>query len=145
MQYFGASFLAPLVLPEATSDKIAAFVPAAPAGQFAVSHWTQVEFASLIAREVRMGGLDARPGAVVDARFQTMVEESFDILLPSAADFALARQYLGRYETGLRAGDALHLAIAGNHGAATIYSLDRTLLKAAARLGLPASMGIEAD
>jgi predicted nucleic acid-binding protein len=145
MLYFGASFLAPLVLPEATSDKVAAFVRSAPASQFAVSRWTQVEFSSLIAREVRMGGLDPRAGALADARFQAMVEDSFAVLLPSAADFALARQYLGRYEAGLRAGDALHLAIAGNHRAAAIYSLDRTLLKAAALLGLPASMGIDAD
>lgn len=34
MPYLGASFLAALVLPEATSDKIAAFVGAAPAAKF---------------------------------------------------------------------------------------------------------------
>ncbi len=60
MLYFDTSFLAPLILPEATSDSISAFVRALPASQFTISHWTRVEFSSLIAREVRMGGLDAQ-------------------------------------------------------------------------------------
>ena len=69
MLYFDTSFLAPLILPEPTSDKIAVFVRRLPAEEFTVSHWTRVEFSSLIAREVRMGGLDVRAAARADARF----------------------------------------------------------------------------
>jgi uncharacterized protein len=140
--YFDTSFLAPLICPEATSDQIAAFVRRLPAEEFAVSHWTRVEFSSLIGREVRMGSLDAQAAARADARFEAMVDESFTILLPTADDFGLAKRYLGRFETGLRAGDALHLAVANNHRAAVIYSLDKTLLKAGKILDLPVSMGI---
>jgi hypothetical protein len=53
--YFDTSFLVPLVLPEATSDSVAAFVHRLSAEQLTVTHWTKVEFSSLIAREVRMG------------------------------------------------------------------------------------------
>ena len=122
MLYFDTSFLAPLILPEATSDQIAAFLSRLPAGELTVSHWTMVELASLIAREVRMGGLNSRAAERADARFEAMVDASFSVLLPSADDFALAKRYLGRFESGLRAGDALHLAIATNHHAAAIYS-----------------------
>ena len=59
MRYFDTSFLVPLILPEATSTRIADFFEALPADDLATSHWTRVEFASLLAREVRMGGLDA--------------------------------------------------------------------------------------
>jgi uncharacterized protein len=142
--YFDTSFVIPLVLPEPTSDRIAAFVRELPAVQFTVSHWTRVEFSSLIAREVRMGGLDVRAAAQADARFEAMIDESFAILLPKAEDFALAKQFLSRFETGLRAGDALHLAIAKNHQAGMIYSLDRALLKAGQVLDLPVSLGIAA-
>jgi len=38
-----------------------------------------------------------------------MLDESFAVLLPNADDFGLAKRYLGQFETGLRAGDALHL------------------------------------
>jgi predicted nucleic acid-binding protein len=116
----------------------------APAEQLAVSHWTRVEFSSLIAREVRMGGLDGRKAAQAGARFEAMLNGSFSILLPNTDDFTLARQYLGKFETGLRAGDALHLAIARNHHASAIYSLDKALLKAGNFLDLPVSMGIRA-
>lgn len=142
MLYFDTSFLAPLIFPEATSDRIAAFVRRLPAAELAVSHWTRVEFSSLIAREVRMGGLDIQAATRADARFKAMVDESFSVLLPNANDFGLAKRYLGRFETGLRAGDALHLAVANNHRATVIYSLDKALLHAGKILDLPVSAGI---
>ena len=89
-----------------------------------------------------MGELDVRAAIRADDRFEAMVEESFSVILPSADDFRLAKQYLGQFETGLRAGDALHLAIARNHRAAVIYSLDKTMLKAGRILDLPVRMGI---
>lgn len=142
MLYFDTSFLAPLVLPESTSDRIAAFVRRLPVEELTVSHWTRVEFSSLIARDVRMSVLDAAAGARADARFEAMVDASFAVLLPNAEDFGLAKRYLGKFNTGLRAGDALHLAIAGNRQAAAIYSLDKGLLMAGRLLDLPVSMGI---
>ena len=89
-----------------------------------------------------MGSLDAQTAARANARFEAMVDESFSVILPTADDFGLAKRYLGRFETGSRAGDALHLAVANNHRAAVIYSLDETLLKAGKILDLPVSPGI---
>lgn len=77
MLYFDTSFLVPLILPEATSDSIAAFDRGLSTEQLTVSHWTRVEFSSPIAREVRMGGLDVQTAARADARFEAMVGESF--------------------------------------------------------------------
>ena len=142
MLYFDTSFLAPLVLPESTSEKIAAFVRRLPVEELTVSHWTRVEFSSLIARDVRMSVLDAAAGARADARFEAMVEASFAVLLPNADVFGLAKRHLGKFNTGLRAGDALHLAIAGNRQAEAFYSLDKGPLMAGRLLDLPVSMGI---
>ncbi|MBF0093332.1 MAG: type II toxin-antitoxin system VapC family toxin [Alphaproteobacteria bacterium] len=142
MHYFDTSFLVPLILPEATSDKITKFLVDLSAEDLAVSHWTRVEFSSLLAREVRMGGLSAEAAREADVRFEAMVEESFAVILPNGDDFNLAKEYLGNYESGLRAGDALHLAIAKNHRAEAIYSLDKTLLKAGKNIGIPVSLGI---
>ncbi len=144
MVYFDTSFLAPLLLEETTSSAIERFIAGLPVGTLAVSHWTQIEFASLLAREVRMGGLDPTTAREVGAEFEAIVAESFVVLLPSARDYTLARQYLGHHDSGLRAGDALHLAIAQNNHAEAIYSLDRTLLRAGPALGLPVSIGIHA-
>jgi len=142
MLYFDTSFLAPLILAERTSAAVERFMAALPSGELALGHWTRVEFASVLAREVRMGGLRAAAAREADAEFEAIVAESFVVWLPSAGDFDLARQYLGRHETGLSAGDALHLAIARNHRAEAIYSLDRQLLKAGKALGLPVQTGI---
>jgi predicted nucleic acid-binding protein len=142
--YFDTSFLAPLILQEATSAKIESFVTGLPPGTLAISQLARVEFSSLLAREVRMGGLDGKAARDADAQFEGIVRESFIVLLPGADDFNLAKQYLANYRTGLRAGDALHLAVAKNHNGQAIYSLDKTLLRAGKMLGLPVSMGISA-
>ncbi len=141
MHYFDTSFLAPLILQEATSSKVERFIAGLPAGELAVSHLTRIEFSSLLAREVRMGGLDGEAARSADAQFETMVRESFTVLLPNADDFDLAKAYLANHASGLRAADALHLAVAKNHRGETIYTLDKTLLKAAKLLGLPVSTG----
>ena len=141
MRYFDTSFLVPLILPEATSELIADFFQSLPTEDLAVSHWTRVEFASMLAREVRMGGLDPAAAHAASSRFETMLAESFAVLQPNPDDFDQARDWLGRFETGLRAGDALHLAIAGNRGADAIYSLDKLMIVAGKMLGLPASTG----
>ena len=61
---------------------------------------------------------------------------------PNRADFDRARVWLSSFETGLRAGDVLHLAIASNRGAETIYSLDKVMIAAGKALGVPTSAGI---
>jgi uncharacterized protein len=142
--YFDTSFLAPLILPEPTSAKITAFVRGLPVVELAVSHWTKIEFSSLLARKVRTRELDPEAAERADARFEIMAGDSFAVFLPDADDFALAKQYLGKFETGLRAGDALHLAIAANRHARAIYSLYRKLMTAGKILDLPVRMGIPA-
>jgi predicted nucleic acid-binding protein len=145
MLYFDTSFLAPLILEEPTSSAVERFIAQLPAGALAISHWTRVEFSSLLAREVRMGGLEQQIAREADAQFEVIVAESFVVLLPSADDFNLAKLYLGNHDTGLRAGDALHLAIAKNNRAEAVYSFDKTLLTAGRALGLPVSMGIQME
>jgi predicted nucleic acid-binding protein len=143
MRYFDTSFLAPLILEEATSTKTEAFFAKLPVGELYVSHWTRVEFASLIAREVRMGGLAEADALLAIAQFDELVTDSFQIVTPGIADYELAKAYIQHFATKLRAGDALHLAIASNHGAQTFYTLDEGLLNAAKLMKVRASRGIK--
>lgn len=145
MIYFDTSFLAPLFLPELRSAEVAAFVRKLQDANQSVSHWGRVEFCSVLARKVRTGELDAEGAKRADARFENMMGDLFAVILPTADDFTLAKRFLMQVETGLRAGDALHLAVAGNHGAKAIYSLDRAMIKAGKILGLPIGAGISAD
>lgn len=143
MLYFDTSFLAPLILEEATSEKIEACFAKLPVGQLYVSHWTRVEFASLIAREVRMGGLAENNALLAIGQFDELVSESFQVIVPSVADYEDAKVFIQHFATKLRAGDALHLAIASNNGAKMLYTLDEGLLNAAKLLKVHASRGIK--
>lgn len=142
MLYFDTSFLVPLFLREQTSTRIEHAFAELAGQDLAISHWTRVEFSSLLAREVRMGSLPAAVAFEVDKEFESVARASFSVLLPVMKDFDLAKDYLVHHRSALRAGDALHLAIARNHGSERIYSLDNTLLKAGRSLGLPMTRGL---
>jgi predicted nucleic acid-binding protein len=141
MRYFDTSFLMPVFIQEAFSARVEKVLKRPPVGEAAVSNWTRVEFSSALARQVRMDDLDRATAADIESDFDAMVNDTFVILSPNAGDFDLARTFLRRYDAGLRAGDALHLAIASNRSAETIYSLDRGLLRAGRLLGLPVDSG----
>ena len=142
MLYFDTSFLTPLMRGESTSAAVERFIMRLSTPERAISHWTRVEFASVLARDVRMRNLASAVALELEAKFDEMLSASFVVLLPSAADFDLAKAYIDNHETGLRTGDAMHLAIAHNHRCEAIYSLDKGLLKAGRQLGLPVSTGI---
>jgi predicted nucleic acid-binding protein len=142
MFYFDTSFLAPLILEESTSPAVERFLAKLPSEALAISHWTRVEFSSQLAREVRMGGMAPSLAQEADDQFEAIIAESFLVLTSTVDDYELAKRYLAAPGIGLRAGDALHLAIAHNHRAEAIYSFDKTLLAAGKTLGLPVSAGV---
>jgi predicted nucleic acid-binding protein len=142
MVYFDTSFLVPMIRAELTSIQVEEFLQRNRTSELAISLWTRVEFSSLIARDFRMGRLTRAAALYADSQFDMLVNESFAVLVPDADDFELAKQYVQNYGTGLRSPDALHLAIANNHGATSIYTLDQGLIRAGRRLRLPVRRGI---
>ena len=97
---------------------------------------------SLLAREVRTGGLVERDPLAAARPFEEMLAESYRIISLQTADYELARQFILRFPTALRAGDATHLALAKNHGATSLPTLDKGMLKAGELLKLPVTRGI---
>lgn len=115
-----------------------------PAGELFVSHWTGVGLASLIAREVRMGGLVGADALSAIAQFDELGADSLRVVTPSVSDYELAKAYVQHFASKLWAGDALHLAIASSNGAEMLCTLDEGLMRAAKLLNVPAGQGIEA-
>ncbi|MEK7435519.1 MAG: type II toxin-antitoxin system VapC family toxin [Pseudomonadota bacterium] len=145
MIYFDTSFLAPLILEEASSARVEAYIKRLPRTDLCVSHWVRVELASLLAREVRIGGLVEREALAAANQFEKMLADSYWIISPQAADYDLARQFILHFPTALRAGDAMHLALAKNHAATSVLTLDKGMLKAGKLLRLPVSHGIRVN
>ena len=71
--------------------------------------------------------------------FNKLVAESFTVLSVIGAQFRAAARFADQHALGLRAGDALHLAIASEHGI-TVHTLDQRLAEAGPALGVPAQL-----
>ena len=69
-------------------------------------------------------------------RFADMLNDSCEVWIPNPGDFERAVELLQNFESGLRAGDALHLAIVLNHEAECLYTLDSGLEDAAKALDI---------
>ncbi len=107
------------------------------------STWTKVEFTSLLSRKIREKKLTSEEARAAEAAFESTLLLSFELTNPSPLDFLTAQTFIRSHDSGLRAGDAMHLAIAHNRAADKILTLDQGLLKAGAKLGiLPVSPGI---
>lgn len=138
MIYLDTSFVTPLFRVEPSSTSVANFVARQAAGALAVSKWTCVEFASVVSRSVRMGGLSAETGHDLIEVFDATMVASFVMLVPNSNDYDLAQEYVAHFATQLRGPDAMHLAIAHNNGVEFVATLDDKMLAAAKKLKIPA-------
>lgn len=139
MLYVDTSVLVPLFVPEPESADIRNWFDKQTGEVLAISDWTLTEFASAMGIKVRDKGLKPDQAREAYVLLEKLATESLKVFTPKQADYALAADYLGQYGLGLRAGDALHLAIAENEGAKAIYSLDRQFVRAGRKLKLRAA------
>lgn len=104
----------------------------------ATALWTHTEFASATGIKLRLKGQSR--GSVVRARHAYEAAVSMAIQLDVIADDYLYAAELCRTSSArLRAGDALHLAVALRHNCQALASLDRDMNLAAQQLGLQAT------
>lgn len=124
---------------EPTSSRVEAFLNRELPGSIVVSRWARTEFASLLARNVRMKLQAEGDARTLMDHFDEDVGSSFYAYTPTAEDFDLATSLiLASPTSGLRGADALHLAAAKNQRF-SLYTLDQTLLRAAEAFGVDAS------
>lgn len=136
--YLDSSCLPPYFTPETGSARADAFFGSAHKGsRIALSHWTITEFHSAIAQKTRSGVLLADQQSTVLAAFAAFAASNLECWGVQSVDFTEASALLSHYRLGLRAGDALHLAIAKRQRA-TLVSLDAAQLDAAKHYRIPA-------
>ena len=98
------------------------------------SDWLMTEAAAALAQKRRMQILSAQEHARALSALRDQIAP-YSSLPVTRQDFRLAADFAGRPEAGLRAGDALHLAIAAAAGA-TLATLDKRQAEAGAALGV---------
>ncbi len=138
IRYLDTSVLIPLFLPEARSAAVRAWFRGLDMTDVLISTWTVTEFASALGGKVRAQTASVEAARRAHAAFQRLARRSLGQLVPTQRDFLDAAGFLERFDLGLRAGDALHVAITRNHQAEILVTLDRVLARAAESLGLRA-------
>lgn len=139
MIYLDTSVIVALCVRERASDHVeAALVSVGDA--LMISEWTRVEIVGAIGIKVRTRELKEPIARRALADYYEAVEPGLQIVTPSREDYILASDYLQTFASGLRSGDALHLAVAANRQVARLLTLDKRFIEATQRTGLPVQL-----
>lgn len=139
MRYVDTSLLVAALLNEKSTAMAQRWLGAQPAGELAISDWVVTEFSAALSMKLRTGELEPPQRNEVLAFFTRLTEASFHVLPVSPPVFQTAARFADQYASGLRAGGALHLAIASHHGAG-LHTLDRRLVEMGQGLGIHATL-----
>jgi hypothetical protein len=135
MLYLDTSLLVAALTNEAETERMQHWLGRQAEGELAISDWVTTEFSSALSIKLRTGQIGAAHRADALAMFTRLATDSFAVVPVSRLQFRTAARFVEQHALGLRAGDALHLAICSDHGA-TLCTLDRRLSDAASALGL---------
>lgn len=133
--YLDSSVWIALLTQEPTASALSEWLSGEP-GQLITAHWTRTELASALSIKVRRGEIKPSVSKGLLQQFDEWVASEVQLLPVDSSDFLQASYMCADAASGLRAGDALHLAIALRCQTSHVASLDQNMLKNARRLGI---------
>jgi predicted nucleic acid-binding protein len=139
MLYLDTSLLVAALTNEAETRQMQGWLGEQTPNDLVISDWVATEFSAVLSIKLRTGAIEAAHRAETLTMFARLCNDNFTVLPVSRLQFRTAVRFADQYTLGLRAGDALHLAVCADYGA-TICTLDRRLGGAASALGVKTAL-----
>ncbi|MBK6613424.1 type II toxin-antitoxin system VapC family toxin [Ottowia sp.] len=133
MIYVDTSVIVALIVNETGSAGVAAWY-AATRSELVSAAWCVTEFASVLGLKQRTAQIDAAQARAAWGRFERLASNDLRLLSVEPVDFHRAAQWTMDAASGVRAGDALHLACAERAATKSIATLDVAMARHARRL-----------
>lgn len=131
--YLDTSVLVTALTAETGTDRVREWLVRHQGEDLRISDWVITEFSAALSMKVRVGDLAAARRAATMRAFDDLVTRSVGRLSIGHREYQAAARLCADAAAGLRAGDALHLAVAAASGAA-VATLDKGMIKAARRV-----------
>ncbi len=121
--------------PEVATVRVQRWLGRQSAADLVMSEWTVTEFAGALSIKRRVGTVTEDEYAKARALFDSSAIFSVRVAPVISHHFYLAAKKASQHQTGLYAGDALHLAVCASEGAC-LCTLDKRLAAAGPQLGV---------
>jgi uncharacterized protein len=135
MFYLDASLIITFLTREPAQARVSNWLADRKNGTLFISPWVSTEVSSSLSIKVRSGDLTPEKRAIARNAYAYMGKQNLEIKTILDSHCETAAGFCDHATIGLRSGDALHLAIASDHGL-TVATLDQQLAAAGPHFGV---------
>jgi uncharacterized protein len=134
MYYLDASLIITFLTNEPEKEPVSNWFTQYVDGTLCISPWVTTEVSSALSIKERRGDLTTQMRVAARSAFALLCDRNLESKSLLNSHFETAARFCDQVTLGLRAGDALHLAIASHYGL-TLVTRDKLLAESGPKLG----------